>query len=143
MNFISFAFTVLFSAYSVSAGCSVADPKWNPGHNIASCIPGTKMASLYAVGLGSCGWTNTANEMVAAIYDGKAHCGETVTIQNKNHPERKVTVKIVHTCPSCQGIAGPGNGATIDLSQAAFEELFLADTGVFDVVYTTKNDFPY
>ncbi|KAF1990999.1 hypothetical protein K402DRAFT_312273, partial [Aulographum hederae CBS 113979] len=74
----------------------------------------------YDVGMGSCGWTSTANEAVVAIPHGMMNnganpnnnplCGKSITIsyQGKEH-----TAKIVDTCGGCDGQA-------IDLSNSLF-----------------------
>ncbi|OBZ87831.1 Papain inhibitor [Choanephora cucurbitarum] len=83
----------------------------------------TGEGTYYAPGLGSCGWTNSESDMIAALNHGQMangansnnnpNCGRSVSIQG---PKGSVTVKIVDTCPGCS------NG-DIDLSPAAFAKI--------------------
>lgn len=64
-------------------------------------------ATYFDVGLGSCGWTNSNSELVAAaaapLYDllGNDICGKSITL---NRNGKSVTVRIVDkVCPSSFG----------------------------------------
>ncbi|KAI1814454.1 RlpA-like double-psi beta-barrel-protein domain-containing protein-containing protein [Poronia punctata] len=76
--------------------------------------------TYYEPGLGACGWTNGANELVAAVspsqYSG--NCGKRATIRKDG---KTVHVKVVDKCPGCKS-------GSIDVSPAAFKTL--ADLGV-------------
>ncbi|KAI8368722.1 RlpA-like double-psi beta-barrel-protein domain-containing protein-containing protein [Blakeslea trispora] len=79
--------------------------------------------TYYAPGLGSCGWTNSENDMIAALNHGQMangansnnnpNCGRSVSIKG---PKGSVNVKIVDTCPGCAS-------GDIDLSPAAFAKI--------------------
>jgi hypothetical protein len=110
------------------------------------------MASTYtAVSGAGCGISfDDSRTMVAAYYfDIEKHpnqknpqCGKSLKITNKA-TGKKITVKIVDTCPTCSGVGsgirgtwGNVNGATIDLNALAFSTLFNGQTtGVYDVSY--------
>ncbi|KAG7091825.1 hypothetical protein E1B28_008229 [Marasmius oreades] len=84
-------------------------------------------ATFYTPGLGSCGRTNNANELVAAVAspvfdtfpghtanpNNNPICGKTAVV---TFGGKSVTVTIVDRCPGC------GSGG-IDLSPAAFQKL--------------------
>ncbi|KAG2234232.1 RlpA-like double-psi beta-barrel-protein domain-containing protein-containing protein [Thamnidium elegans] len=80
-------------------------------------------ATYYAVGLGSCGSTNSDSEMVAAlsgsIMKSKENCGKSVTIKG---PSGSVTVKVVDTCPGCAK-------SDVDMSPAAFKKIASLNAG--------------
>lgn len=76
--------------------------------------------TYYDVGMGSCGWVNTANEAVVAIPHGMMGnginpnnnplCGKSITISYQGAQHQ---AKIVDTCGGC-------DGAAIDLSTSLF-----------------------
>lgn len=76
-------------------------------------------ATYYDVGLGSCGESNSNEEMVAALSKdlmngpNSPYCGQTVHIKGGSG---SVSVKVVDTCPGCEK-------GSIDLSPAAFKKL--------------------
>ncbi|KAI5795017.1 hypothetical protein EDC01DRAFT_653734 [Geopyxis carbonaria] len=126
------------------------DPQW-AGGNISSCKAGQQEASSYtAVPMAGCGIDFAPGALVAAYYMDldanpnmpNPHCGKTITVTNAA-TQATVDVLIVDTCPTCSGVAGGVtgqwanfNGATIDLSESAFTQLFNGETsGVFDVSY--------
>lgn len=75
-------------------------------------------ATYYDVGLGSCGESNSNNDMVAALSKDlmggdNSYCGQKISIKGDSG---SVSVKVVDTCPSC-------DKGSIDLSPAAFKKL--------------------
>lgn len=60
--------------------------------------------TFYQPGLGSCGWTNTADDLIAAapaaLYDilGDTICGQMITV---SHGGNSVQVQIADKCPEC------------------------------------------
>lgn len=74
-------------------------------------------ATFYEVGLGSCGETNSDDELVAALSSelmgSGEYCGKSAKIKSKSG---SVTVKVVDTCPSCAK-------GSVDLSPAAFKKI--------------------
>jgi expansin (peptidoglycan-binding protein) len=87
-------------------------------------------ATYYAVGLGSCGDTNSDGEMVAALSGSlmgeKKYCGKSITLKGGSG---SVTVKVVDTCPGC----GKGD---VDLSPAAFKKLGSLSKGVIPITWS-------
>ncbi|RSH76614.1 uncharacterized protein EHS24_005499 [Apiotrichum porosum] len=87
-----------------------------------------------ASGEGSCGWTNTDSELIAAISttDGSTWantlCGKYAVVTNTAN-SKTVTVEIVDNCPSCNG------ADSLDLSPAAFQAIGDMDTGVLDITW--------
>jgi len=79
--------------------------------------------TYYAVGLGSCGYTNTDDQAVVALaadmIDKATDCGRMITI---NYNGVSKTAMIVDTCPGCAG-------ASLDLSQSLFEDFASTDVG--------------
>lgn len=74
-------------------------------------------ATFYEVGLGSCGQTNSDDEMVVALSSelmgSGNYCGKSINVKSDSG---SVTVKVVDTCPSC-------SKTNLDLSPAAFKKL--------------------
>ncbi|GAN03482.1 riboflavin aldehydeforming enzyme [Mucor ambiguus] len=78
-------------------------------------------ATFYSVGSGSCGGSNSDNELVAAISGElmgsgskkSSHCGKYITVKGKHG---SVKLKIVDTCPGCKK-------GDVDMSRAAFEKI--------------------
>lgn len=86
-------------------------------------------ATYYAVGLGSCGDTNSDSEMVAALSGDimdKNYCGKSITIKGGSG---SVTVKVVDTCPGCAS-------GSVDLSPAAFKKLGPLSKGVIPITWS-------
>ncbi|KAG2220448.1 hypothetical protein INT45_004190 [Circinella minor] len=86
--------------------------------------------TFYTVGLGSCGKTNSDNEMVAALSSslmssGK-YCGKRIKVKSDSG---SVTVKAVDTCPSCAK-------GDIDFSPAAFKKLGSLDEGRISIKWS-------
>jgi expansin (peptidoglycan-binding protein) len=79
--------------------------------------------TFYAPGLGSCGWDNSASEMIVALNHGQMAnganpnknpmCGKSISVTG---PKGSVTVKVVDTCPGC-------STGDLDLSPAAFNKI--------------------
>ncbi|KAJ1672599.1 hypothetical protein EV182_006867, partial [Spiromyces aspiralis] len=78
---------------------------------------GSGDGAYYEVGLGSCGQTNSNDELVDAAPPGfmesNGACGKKVTVSSNG---KSVPVTIVDTCPSCAE-------GSLDLSPAAFKKL--------------------
>ncbi|KAI8635950.1 RlpA-like double-psi beta-barrel-protein domain-containing protein-containing protein, partial [Parasitella parasitica] len=76
-------------------------------------------ATFYSVGLGSCGYSNSDDEMVAALsmsLMGGANselCGKSITVTSSSG---SVTLKVVDSCPGC-------SKGDVDMSEAAFKML--------------------
>ncbi|CDH59901.1 riboflavin aldehyde-forming enzyme [Lichtheimia corymbifera JMRC:FSU:9682] len=85
--------------------------------------------TYYTPGLGSCGETNTAKDLIAALNapqmangdnpNKNPNCGKRARVKTK---KGSVTVKIVDTCPPCKS-------GDLDLSPAAFQRLGDFDDG--------------
>ncbi|KAI9492581.1 RlpA-like double-psi beta-barrel-protein domain-containing protein-containing protein [Zychaea mexicana] len=92
-----------------------------PLHRRGSSYSGD--GTFYAVGLGSCGQTNSDSEMVAALSSslmaGGENCGKKLTVTSDSG---SVTVTAVDTCPSCAT-------GDVDFSSAAFQKLGDVDEG--------------
>ncbi len=58
----------------------------------------TGQATFFTPGLGSCGQTNTAADLIAATAFGKTVCGDTAVV---TRGDKSVTVTLVDTCPTC------------------------------------------
>lgn len=73
--------------------------------------------TYYSVGLGSCGWTNTDSELVAAVsvalHDRLKPCGRKMRITRNG---KSVDVKVVDKCMGCAEW-------DVDLSPTAFEKV--------------------
>lgn len=76
--------------------------------------------TFYSVGSGSCGGSNSDDEMVAAISgelmksgSKSSYCGKSITVKGKHG---SVKLKIVDTCPGCKK-------GDVDMSRAAFEKI--------------------
>lgn len=92
--------------------------------------------TFYAPGLGSCGWDNSASDLIVALNHGQMangansnknpNCGKSITVHG---PKGSVTVKIVDTCPGC------ANG-DVDLSPAAFNKIANAAQGRVPVTWS-------
>lgn len=117
-----------------------ACPEVNPAyHNGNTMTCGHKAASTYTGATGGACGIVAKDEYYAAwhIPPGSVgafpQCGKSVTLTNKNLG-KKVTVQVVDKCESCDA-GKTGNGATIDISPVAFQELFGMVDGVYDVEY--------
>lgn len=90
----------------------------------------------YTPGLGSCGITNSASDLIGAMNyiqmdnganpNANPNCGRYVLIKG---PNGTVKVKITDTCPTCAY-------GSIDLSPAAFEKIANLDTGRVTIHWT-------
>ncbi|KAF9928352.1 hypothetical protein FBU30_002433 [Linnemannia zychae] len=80
---------------------------------------------------GSCGVPFDTNDMIVAMnaaqMGGTAQCGKTVKI---SYGGKTTTAKVVDTCPSQYCSSG-----SLDLSQAAFQELAPLSVGVIDITW--------
>ncbi|KAI1763331.1 RlpA-like double-psi beta-barrel-protein domain-containing protein-containing protein [Hypoxylon sp. FL1150] len=86
--------------------------------------------TYYTPGLGSCGWTNSATDMVVAMSAAqKGHCGKSINIK---YMGKSATAKIVDYCPGC-----PGD--SIDVSQVVFEKFANMDVGRIAVEWEYVN----
>ncbi|PRP87097.1 riboflavine-aldehyde-forming enzyme [Planoprotostelium fungivorum] len=74
-------------------------------------------ATYFAPGLGACGHTNGANDLIAALnkaqYGSGGYCGKKATVHG---PNGSVKVTIVDECPGC-------SYGDLDLSPAAFKKI--------------------
>ncbi|CEP09737.1 hypothetical protein [Parasitella parasitica] len=76
-------------------------------------------ATFYSVGLGSCGYSNSNEEMVAALSASlmgganSALCGKSITVKSSSG---SVTLKVVDSCPGC-------SEGDVDMSEAAFKKI--------------------
>ncbi|RCH84144.1 hypothetical protein CU098_008100 [Rhizopus stolonifer] len=85
----------------------------------------------YDIGLGSCGWTNSDSEFVAALNapqmqngenpNKNSNCGRMIRVINTAN-NKAVNVKIVDTCPPCAS-------GSVDLSPSAFSQIADLSTG--------------
>nr|CAH69601.1 riboflavin-aldehyde forming enzyme [Agaricus bisporus] len=80
-------------------------------------------ATFYDPGLGACGHTNQAHELVVALpsakYGNGDHCSKHVGIHYKG---KYVKVKVVDKCPGC-------GSNDLDISPTAFSQLASQDLG--------------
>lgn len=86
-------------------------------------------ATYYTPGLGSCGQTNSEDDMVVALSSAdmsKSMCGTSITVKSKTG---SVTVKVVDTCPGCKS-------GSVDLSPAAFKKIGSLSAGVIPVSWS-------
>ncbi|CAO3644672.1 unnamed protein product [Mucor fragilis] len=89
-------------------------------------------ATYYAVGLGSCGDTNSDDEMVAALSSslmGGSNsdlCGKSITVKSASG---SVTLKVVDSCPGC-------SEGDVDMSEAAFKKLGQLDEGRIPITWS-------
>ncbi|KAI9475419.1 MAG: RlpA-like double-psi beta-barrel-protein domain-containing protein-containing protein [Benjaminiella poitrasii] len=90
-------------------------------------------ATYYDVGLGSCGDTNSNDEMVVALSSdlmgdsaGSSYCGKSITVKSKSG---SVKVKVVDTCPGC-------SKEDVDLSPSAFEKIAKLSEGRVSVTWS-------
>ncbi|EPB89060.1 hypothetical protein HMPREF1544_04183 [Mucor circinelloides 1006PhL] len=105
-------FTLVASALFMSSQAA-------PTLQIRSSMSGD--ATFYSVGSGSCGGSNSDNELVAAISSElmgsgskkSSYCGKSITVKGKHG---SVKLKIVDTCPGCKK-------GDVDMSRAAFEKI--------------------
>jgi hypothetical protein len=87
----------------------------------------TGRGTFYTPGLGNCGTTNYASQLVVAvstqIYDNGAHCGKSVQI---NYDGKSVMAKVVDSCPGC-------GKDDLDMSSTAFGKLAPTSKGVIEI----------
>ncbi|GLB37776.1 putative non-catalytic module family expn protein [Lyophyllum shimeji] len=123
----SFGFYMLFAAWLAAffSAVAVAAPAVEKRGLLGK-------ATYYAVGLGSCGQTNTDSEYVVALnpvtYAGGSHCGKQVKITDKT-TGTTATATVRDTCPGC-GIND------LDMSPSLFQHFASLDKGVFQMEWT-------
>lgn len=94
-------------------------------------------ATFYEVGLGACGWTNSDDELVAALNweqwdqfgsesNGNPACNKKATL---NYEGKSVTVKIVDKCMGCKY-------GDLDLSPSAFKQLASESVGRMEMSWS-------
>ncbi|KAI9361054.1 RlpA-like double-psi beta-barrel-protein domain-containing protein-containing protein, partial [Pilaira anomala] len=92
--------------------------------------------TFYHTGLGSCGWDNSNDELIAALNapqmqnganpNNNPNCGKYINVKG---PKGSVRVKIVDTCPPC--VKGD-----VDLSYAAFAKIADMEKGRVPITWT-------
>lgn len=93
--------------------------------------------TFYEVGLGACGWTNSDDELVAALNweqwdqfgsesNGNPACNKKATL---NYEGKSVTVKIVDKCMGCKY-------GDLDLSPSAFKQLAPESVGRMEMSWS-------
>ncbi|KAJ1677109.1 hypothetical protein EV182_006860 [Spiromyces aspiralis] len=102
------------------------------GDNSGLYTGGSGDGTYYKVGLGSCGKTNSNDELVAAasqeLMGSKGngpYCGKKAKV---THGGKSVTVTIVDTCPPC-------TKGSLDLSPTAFKQLADLDEGRIPITW--------
>jgi len=89
----------------------------------------TGVGTYFIPGLGACGRTNSASDLIvaisSAIYDGGAHCFDLVEISSGG---KSVQAQVVDECPSC-------NANDLDLSPATFEKFAPLAQGEIDITW--------
>ncbi|KAI7898881.1 RlpA-like double-psi beta-barrel-protein domain-containing protein-containing protein [Cokeromyces recurvatus] len=89
-------------------------------------------ATYYDVGLGSCGETNSNDDMVVALSSelmggsGSSYCGKTINVKGSSG---SVSVTVVDTCPGC-------GKEDVDLSPSAFKKLGELGEGRISVTWS-------
>jgi len=82
---------------------------------------------------GNCGTVNPETAFIAAlpsaIYDGGAHCGQSITLTNSNNG-KSVTVVVADSCPSCI------SNECLDLSYAAFTAIASESDGMVPITWS-------
>ncbi|KAK1229641.1 hypothetical protein PQX77_007276 [Marasmius sp. AFHP31] len=83
--------------------------------------------TYYDTGLGACGWQSKPEDFIVALatpqYEGKSHCGKTITI---SHDGKTAEATVVDECPTC-------NSGDLDASEALFKQFADTSTGVVHV----------
>ena len=122
-----------FSAVlSILAAAFVMTAQAAPASNIQARSSMSGDATYYAVGLGSCGGTNSDSDMVAALSSslmGGSNsdlCGKSITVKSSSG---SVTLKVVDSCPGC-------SEGDVDMSEAAFKQLGALDQGRIPITWS-------
>ncbi|CAO1619002.1 unnamed protein product [Sympodiomycopsis kandeliae] len=91
-------------------------------------------ATFYDAGLGACGDTNSASDMIVAVtpsmYGGGSNCGKQISITNqKTGTTQQATIKDL--CPTC------GGSQDLDMSKGLFKALGGTENeGVFPITWS-------
>ncbi|CEG81438.1 hypothetical protein RMATCC62417_15645 [Rhizopus microsporus] len=128
--FITFTFTYFVSAAPIAKKDAKAGSLVTRGGSYSG--DGT----FYTPGLGSCGWTNSETDYIAALNhvqmgngansNKNPNCGKHITVKG---PSGSVTVKIVDTCPGC-------SSGDVDMSPAAFQKIAKLSQGRVPITWS-------
>ncbi|KAL7270533.1 hypothetical protein RUND412_006749 [Rhizina undulata] len=114
MQFRIFAVAAFLGLSSVSTAAPTLERRDNFGD-----------ATFYSPGLGACGTTNSATDLIGAVNAAFFKCGQQIRLIRDS---KSVIVTIVDLCPGCaQG--------DVDLSPAAFSQLATSSEGRVKVTW--------
>jgi len=132
---MQFFATLLIAANLVASALAVphAFPRsanFNRHTAVARAISGTQtgQATFFEPGVGACGGTNTAEDLIAAVSSNVFTtnvCGSSITV---NFQGKSVTVQATDKCPGCGDF-------DLDLSPAAFKQLADPSLGRIQVTW--------
>ncbi|KAL9548632.1 hypothetical protein MBANPS3_005587 [Mucor bainieri] len=121
------SFSTVLSIFAAAA-CLMTAQAAPAASNLQARSSQSGDATFYAVGLGSCGETNSDDEMVAALSSslmGGSNsdlCGKSITVKSASG---SVTLKVVDSCPG-----------DVDMSEAAFKKLGQLDEGRIPITWS-------
>ncbi|CAO0797721.1 unnamed protein product [Mucor circinelloides] len=126
------SFSAVLSIFAAAACIMTAQAAPAASNNLQARSSKSGDATYYAVGLGSCGETNSDDEMVAALSSslmGGSNsdlCGKSITVKSASG---SVTLKVVDSCPGC-------SEGDVDMSEAAFKKLGQLDEGRIPITWS-------
>ncbi len=127
------ALTVLVVGSAVMVACTGDDEAYDGPPRPLTDEVRQGMATFYdADGSGNCSFDATPGDLdVVALalpeYDGSASCGACLRVTG---PDGEVTVRVVDSCPSCQG-----HDVNLDLSRSAFAKIADPKRGRIPITY--------